>query len=93
MKFLQIVVFIASAWFLIWVRDKDPGLKEPLSNGYLIALLSVGAAFVVTIAIIGITNALAGIRRIHGNAKRRRLILNTEQQVGDRRRRGIEIGG
>jgi hypothetical protein len=63
MKFIQVVVFIASAWFLIWVRDNDPDFREPLSNGYLIALLSAGAAFLVTITIIGMTDLLSRLRR------------------------------
>jgi hypothetical protein len=91
MKFLQVVVFIASAWFLIWVRDStpDPQLREPLSNGYLIALLSAGAAFVVTITIIGISELLARIR----DARRRRLGQHPQglQEIGNRRRPSVNV--
>jgi hypothetical protein len=73
MKFIQVVVFIAAGCFLIWVRDNDPDFREPLSNGYVIGLLSIGAAFAVTVAIIGVTDLLARIRGVYGNAKRRGL--------------------
>jgi hypothetical protein len=83
MKFIQVVVFIASAWFLIWVRDNDPDFREPLSNGYLIALLSAGAAFLVTITIIGVMDLLACLRRWQQP--------KGLQEVGDGRRPSVKF--
>jgi ABC-type Fe3+ transport system permease subunit len=72
MKTIQVIVFVLTAWFLIYVRDNtpDPLLREPLGNGLLIGLLSAGAAFVVTIVIIGLTELLS---RLRGRQQAKRL--------------------
>jgi hypothetical protein len=74
MRLLQLIVFVAAGCGLVWLRDNDPELREPLSNGYLVGLLSIGAAFVFTLAVILPGELLTRIRRIHGDAKRRRLL-------------------
>jgi hypothetical protein len=70
MKVFQIVVFVAAGCGLVWLRDNEPGLHEPLSNGYLVGLLSIGAAFVATIIVLAPGELLTRIRRINGDAKR-----------------------
>jgi hypothetical protein len=87
MKLLQIVVFLAAGCGLIYLRDTEPGLHEPLSNGYAVAALSAAAAFVATIVVLAPGEILTRVRRRYGDAKRSRF-LKSKQGLNERIPRG-----
>lgn len=47
-RIFQVAVALAVGFALIYWRENDPNVREPLSNGYLLGGIAIGAAFVAT---------------------------------------------
>jgi hypothetical protein len=48
-KLYQLAVIVGVGCLLIYWRENDPAAREPLSNGYLLGGIAIGAAYAATV--------------------------------------------
>ncbi len=95
-KLFQLTLCVGTGCALIYWREHEPLVREPLSNGYVIGLLSIGAAYLGTLAMNGLLKLkdLRPKKSLSESVPRRRtgwisdnaLPRNTARQIGSRDR-------